>query len=441
MPGSTPRYNPVSYRDHSQNNPQPYTSPSHPPHPSTKLTKVFSSPQSLRGILLAAALLPLAACKHYNMPDYPAGYREFAYVANSTGNTVTVLDLVYLRPDRTLKVGADPTAIAVNPKLDEAYALNTQPSDSTGSVSVIDTDKNEVVATIPVHRTPSALAISPDGLRAYVTNQGSNTVSVLDLKTRRAIASAPTGDQPAGIAIAPDNRSVVVTNQASGSVSIYAIGIQKASPLTLRATFPGCPGATSPVIMPDSAKTFVACSTGHQIMAIGLSMAPDSWALKQDASLNTDRLLALLVVGQHPTHITMKPDGGEVFVSNQASDSISEVSTQTNDVGSTYAIGDRPTHGVVSADNSALWVAASGNDSVSLYSIDDGKFLSSLRTGSTPDALAFSADQHLILAADSHSGDVAVIRTATKLGPALLTILPAGGTPVALAVKATQTKP
>ena len=57
-----------------------------------------------------------------------------------------------------------------------------------------------------------------------------------------------------------------------------------------------------------------------------------------------------------------------------------------------------------------------------------------------PDALAFSDPEQMLLVADTQSGDVAVIRTASKLGPALFTILPAGGSPVAIVVKAMPPK-
>jgi YVTN family beta-propeller protein len=156
--------------------------------------------------------------------------------------------------------------------------------------------------------------------------------------------------------------------------------------------------------------------------------------------VEADEVVARLDVGRNPANLTLKPDGGELFVSNQGSDSVSEVATQTNDVGSTYPIGNRPAHGVVSADNAALWISNSGADSLSLYSIEDGRLLSSIHTGDAPDALAFSDDEHLLLAADSKSGDVAVIRTASRLGPALFTMLPAGGSPVAIVVKAMQPK-
>ena len=105
-------------------------------------------------------LLALTGCSRGGFPEYPDGYREFAYVANSEGNTVTVLDLVYLRPDRTLSVGNTPIALAENPKRDEVYVVNSQPGQSAGSVSVIDTTKNTVVATIPVHRNPSYISVT-----------------------------------------------------------------------------------------------------------------------------------------------------------------------------------------------------------------------------------------------------------------------------------------
>ena len=170
-------------------------------------------------------------------------------------------------------------------------------------------------------------------------------------------------------------------------------------------------------------------------MAISLSAAPDSWAARQDPSLTSDHLLALLDVGQTPVHLALKPDGGEIFVSNFGSDSISEISTYTNEVSNTFAIGSKPVQGIVAADNTTLYVSNFGADSISIYSIDDGHLTGNVHTGSAPDALAFSADEHVLLATNAHSGDVAVIRTQSKNGAELVTMLPAGGHPNDIAVK------
>ncbi len=411
----------------------------HPTFSTVRRQSLISTDKLFRGTLLLAPLLLSMGCRRNGFPDVPAGYREFAYVANAGGNTVTILDLVYLRPDRTLAVGASPVALTPNPKRAEIYVLNSSPDSAAGSVSVIDTSRNAVVATIPTGRNPVSLSVGPAGKRAYVANAASDSITVIDLDARRAIATVSTGSRPESALVAPDGRSLVVANRRAGTITVYSVAMT-GPPLTLRATFPGCPGATAPVILPDSSKAFVACSASHQVMALSLAAAPDSFAARQDSSLLTDRLIALLDVGDGPGYLTLKPDGGEIFVSNLASNTISEISTQTNEVGSTYPIGDRPAHGIVSADNGTLWVSNSGADSLGLYSIDDGRLVSSIRTGNSPDALAFSADEHLLLAADTKSGDVAVIRTASRLGPSLFTMLPAGNNPVAIAVKASQAK-
>jgi YVTN family beta-propeller protein len=354
-----------------------------------------------------------------------------------------VLDLVYLRQDRTLQVGTNPTSLAVNPVRNEIYVVNTQ----SGTVSVIDVVTNRIVATIPVHRLPSFIVVDSTGHRAYVTNAGSNTVSVLNLDSRREIAVAGTGEQPGVDRVSPDGRTLVVTNRGSSSVSIFEVppynpAAASEPPPHLRAAFPGCPGAADAVILPDSSKAFIACSAGHQVMSVSLAAAAGSWEAKQNPALMTDHMLTLLDVGKAPVHLAMKPDGGEIFVSNFDSDSISEISTTTNEVGGTYVIGSKPMRGIVSHDNGTLWVANFGADSIALYSIDDGRLEPrGVRTGSAPDALAFSEDEHLLLAADAHSGDVAVIRTEGKDGPALFTIMPAGISPNAIAVKAIQGKP
>ena len=391
---------------------------------------------------LSLLLVGMGGCRSGGFPDVPPGYREFAYVSNGGSNTVTVLDLVFLRPDRTLEVGQNPTGMAVNPKRNEVYVVNTR----SGSVSVIDAEANRVVATIGVRRLPYAISVDADGRRAYVANAGSNSVSVLDLEQRREIMAAGTGEQPGLARVSPDMRSVVVTNRGSGSISIFAtagatagaVGDARAPALRLRSTVGGCPGATDAVILPDSSKVFVACSAGRQVMAVNLAAAPESWAAKQNPSLGNDSLQAMLDVGAGPVHLAMKPDGGEIFVSNFNSDSISEIATGTNEVGGTYTIANRPAHAVVSGDNSTLWISNFGADSVSLYSIDDGKPAGSVRTGASPDALAFSADeqQHLLLAVDAKSGDVAVIRTQGKQGPTLFTMLAAGSGPNDIVVKA-----
>ena len=406
----------------------------------------FSPQDRFATILKPLLLLPLllSGCSRNRFPSYPANYREFAYVSNGAAGTVTALDLVYLRQDRVLQVGRQPTGLAVNPQRNEVYAVNS----GSESVSVINVETNTVAATIGVHRTPYFLAVAPDGKRAYVPNSGANTVSVLDLDKRREIAIEATGEGPGMAAVSPDNRTLVVSNRAAGSVSVYTISPTGSRPLQLREAFAGCAGATDIVIDANDpndpksgAKAFIACSGGHQVMALWLAATPESWSGSQDASLQHDHLLCLLDVGKTPTHLTLASHAAaRVYSTNFDSDSISQINTWTNEVLGTTVVGAKPSRAVISHDDASLWVTNFGADSAGVYSPEDDRIETSVRTGSRPDAVAFSDDEHLLLVADAGSADVAVIRTQSKDGPSLVTLLPAGGPANDIVVKSFRAK-
>ena len=385
------------------------------------------------GLCLLFAGVVLTGCRTHDFPDYPANYREFAYVTNGGSNTVSIFDVVNLRLDRELPVGMNPTGVTANPKRNEVYVVNSgmnQTNGTNGSISVIDTEKNAVAATIPVHRQPYFIEVNPAGDTAYVANSGSNSVSILDLKTRREIAVVGTGEGPGLVRIAPDGKSLVVTNRVGNSASILGQG-NGPNDWRVRKVIEGCPGATDVVILPDSTKAFVACSSGHQVMAIALARAADA-----NSPAQPDALEALLDVGHSPVQLALKPDGGELFVSNFDSDSISEIDTSMNDVRGAYLMGSHPVHGLVSADNLLLYVSNFRSQELSIYSIEDSKRLVlplPLRVGDGPDGLAFSARGNLLFAVDARSGDVAVIRTSTR---SLFTLLPTGRQPNAIAIKA-----
>jgi len=384
---------------------------------------------------LALLALPLTACRPRPFPQYPANYREYAYVTNSGSNTVTAIDVVDVRIDRELAVGQDPVAVAASPTRNEVYVVNSGPPAGAGSLSVIDAEHNRVVATIPLHRQPLSIDLDAKGDFAYVANSGSNTVSVVDLRSRREIAQIPAGDRPDAAAIAPDGKTLVVADRKGGSVSLI-------DPATgrVRAVFSGCPGAIDPIVLRDSSKAFVPCSEGHQVMVIALAhpegnpsspggpenkSSPAEWA--------PDRLETLMDVGRAPINVALKPDGGELFVSNSLSDSISEVVTNSNDVGGAYMMGASPVRGLVSRDNALLYVANLRSQYVTIYSIDDGRRIGSIHVGDGPCALAFSANSYLLFAVDSRSGDVAVVRTPSE---SLFTLLPTGRDPTAIVDKA-----
>ncbi len=155
---------------------------------------------------------------------------------------------------------------------------------------------------------------------------------------------------------------------------------------------------------------------------------------KDGSPATPDGLEAMLGVGRTPVHLALKPDGGELFVCNFDSDSISEIVTSMDDVGGTYLMGSHPVRGLITTDNSTLYVSNFQSKELTSYSTEDGKRgIKPIHVGEGPDAMAFSSTGNLLLVVDARSGDLAVVRLSTL---SLFTLLPTGRQPNAIAVKA-----
>lgn len=406
-----------------------------PPIAASAGRSLARSPFCVLLLSAAAAALLLTGCTRKHLPHFPANLREYAYVTNGGDNTVTVINVKYLRVDRTIQVGHNPDGIAVSPTRNQVYVVNAGNKGHNGSVSVINAETNRVTATIPVQRKPLFIDVDPTGHRAYVPNGGSNSVSVIDLDKRKQIAVVGVGEAPTVARLAPDGNALIVTNRKSGSVSVI-----DPHTLKVRSVWPGCPQAGDAVILPNSSKAFIACSGTHQVMVLGLAQHPDKDHPRRQTL--PDRELALLEVGQKPVHLALKPDGGEIFVSNFGSDTISEINTSTNEVGGAYLVGVQPSYGIVSSDDSTLWVSNFNANTIGVYSINDGRLINTVHVGDGPNALAFSNDGFWLFAVDQGSGDVSVVRTLSytqhgvPVAGQLFDILPAGSHPNGIAVKA-----
>ena len=122
----------------------------------------------------------------------------------------------FVAPFRTLNVGKNPTGVTPNPANSEVYVVN---SDS-GSISVIDSRSNQLVATMAVQRSPYSISVTPDGTRAFVANAGSNTVTALNLQNRQLLGNIPVPSQPGLARVSPDGKLVVVSSRGANAVSL-----------------------------------------------------------------------------------------------------------------------------------------------------------------------------------------------------------------------------
>lgn len=124
---------------------------------------------------------------------------KYAYVTNfgsnnfsPVGTTVSVVSTTSNLIVNTITLGVQPSGIAITPDGSFAYVSNysslyngmgfTNLTSSQGTINIIDLQTNTVISPIiGVGFAPDAIAISPNGQFAYVTNYRSNTVNIISL--------------------------------------------------------------------------------------------------------------------------------------------------------------------------------------------------------------------------------------------------------------------
>ncbi len=271
--------------------------------------------------------------------------RATAFVANFTSGTVSTIDVKTRKKDPTdIAVGPAPAALAVTPDGNTAFVpdfgpvaslseavdlLRELPPGIVGTVSTIDVKTRTKDPTdIPVGALPIAVAVTPDGKTAFVTNTGSGTVSTIDVKTRtKNPTDIPVGPYPVAVKVTPDGNTAVVTNfgpfpslsdpaaASPGTVATFDVKTRTKNPTDI----PVGVGAVGLAITPDGKTAVVANRASGTVSTIDV---------KTKTKNPTD-----IPVGGNPNAVAITPDGKTAFVSNLGNGTVStiDVKTRTKD--------------------------------------------------------------------------------------------------------------
>jgi YVTN family beta-propeller protein len=336
--------------------------------PSPKITvsprrlNVFTISKSHAFSLVVAILTCLLA----TAGSPPASAQSFAYVPNSRGNTVSVINTVTNTVAVTVTVGNNPYFVAITPDGTMAYVTNN--SDST--VSVINTATNMVVATVTVGGPPLGVAVTPNGAFAYVTNTSANTVSVINTASNTVVATVPAGAVTNAVVISPSGAFAYIVNDHTVSVMSIATN-------TVVATVPVPSGSGSTdgpgvAITPNGAFVYVSVGEGNitvistatnTVVATvsttgnirgselgGVAFTPNgAFGYPAVGGFNevavfdtTNTVVATVPVGAFPASVAITANGTFAYVTNQNDNTVSVINTAANTVVATVPVGPGP---------------------------------------------------------------------------------------------------
>ncbi|MGV8076726.1 MAG: PKD domain-containing protein [Methanosarcina sp.] len=295
---------------------------------------------------------------------------SYAYITNFNSNTVTVINTANDTFKDTVPVGKKPFGVAVSPDGTRVYVTNANYGES-GTVSVIDTARNEVTATVDMgyKYSPSGVAVTPDGKKLFVANRDINGVSIIDTAANVVTASVPAGINPLGVAVTPDGKKVYVANRYSNNISVIDTGTN-----TVTATVKVGLGPCGVTLNQAGTNLYVTNCESNAISII-------------DTSANT--VTSTVPVGKWPMGVTVSPDGTKIYVANEGSNNVSVIDTATNNVTATVTVGKSPYGIAVTPDGTKIYVANSGNDddpgnTVSVIDAATNRVTAAVNTGFIP---------------------------------------------------------
>ena len=283
-------------------------------------------------------------------PSYPqrvavTGDGSRAYVTDAS-TSVWIVDTQANAAVGRIDAGTEPIDLAISPDSKSLYVtsitcgvlLCSGPAHplQQASLEVIDTLSNSLKATITFGKIPdvllSAVALAPDGSRAYVGNEVGNEIWMINTATNSIAGTISTGRKSiSDLAFSTDGKSMYAISYAQvGFATAFFLDVIDTRTNTVAASIALGDGEVplQIAITPDGNRGFVTGDGGHM------------WVLDL---ANNQVAGSLEISAENPlAGVAITPDGTRVYVTCSNNSTIYAVSTANYKVVDTIARSDYP---------------------------------------------------------------------------------------------------
>jgi YVTN family beta-propeller protein len=303
--------------------------------------------------------------------------------------------------------------LALAPAAQAARAYLSNEDD--GTVTVVDTQRQTALATLPVGSRPRGLALSHDGSRLYVALSGlpkcpppmtdedcarlprdrqADGIAVIDTATLRPLTVLRGVSDPERVEVSRDDRTLYVTEEDAARLAVLDVG--RAS---VRAT----------------------AAVGREPEGVRAS-ADGRWVLVTSEEDNTLAIvdahtlarLSSVSVGKRPRDVAIGPDGRTAYVSGEGDASVYRVALPTGAPAARLIelrSEARPMGVALDAPRGRLYVSTGRGGSVAVISVADGKLVSEVVVGARPWGIALTEHGARLVTANGPSGDATIVDT------------------------------
>jgi YVTN family beta-propeller protein len=290
-----------------------------------------------------------------------------------------------------------------------------------GEVLVIDADRGEVTAHIPVGKRPRGMRLSHDGKLLYVALSGSprggpgvdesklpppdrsaDGIGVIELASKKLLRTLPSGQDPEAFDLSRDDKTLFVSNEETAEMSVVDLAGG-----TIRTKVPVGHEPEGVTVRPDGNVVYVTAEADNAVFAI---------------DTNSLKVVAQIPTGPRPRAVAFSKDGGTGFVTCENGGIVTVFDSAKNAATGNVTIAPktesaprpRPMGAVLAPDGRSLYVSTGRTGSVAVIDVGTRNVTRQFEAvGARPWGIGVSTDGKHVFTANGPSNDVSVIDTST----------------------------
>lgn len=148
---------------------------------------------------------------------------KYLYIPNLGSNSISLFNTESDEIEKHISVGRKPEGVAVHPSGEFLYVANQDEN----NFYVLSARHHGVLAKHPIGDLPVRLVFSPDGKLAFTANRNSHDLSVIDTARHWEIKRIPVGRWPGGIVFDTTGQHAYVANNKTNDISVIDVQMLK----------------------------------------------------------------------------------------------------------------------------------------------------------------------------------------------------------------------
>lgn len=329
---------------------------------------------------LRFAIVPLLTALIFVRPSVAADdfIARKLYVANTSGDTLSVIDLDRQTVVSEVRVGKHPHGLALSPDQRKIYCS----VESERAIKFLDTATDQIIATVATTGLPNQLAATPDGRWVYVAINDKGTADIIDAGQAKVTKTLDIGQRPHNCYCPRGARYMYVTSIRDHLVKQFDFAQGHALKQTVRFD-----GAVRPLcITRDEKRLFVALEGLHGFGWADLTTGKQLGRMEQPLP-PTEKRSKFAYMNTHG--LELRPGDHELWVTSFIGNGLMvyDITGERPKYVNTVAVGDAPNWLTFSPDGQYAYSANAGANSITIVDCQTRMAVKEIKTGPVPKRL------------------------------------------------------